>query len=279
MQLRQHLRSHLLRVEWAGLIALIGLVYSGVLRDLFLDCWRDPALSQGLLIPPLALCIAWLRRSRTLAQQAQADNRGLLAVALASVLYLAGRVGAEYFLMRISFIVLLAGMIWTFWGTRRLRSLALPFLLLSTMIPLPKVVYNSLATPLQLLASDVSASIARDLGVTVYREGNVISLAAITLGVEDACSGLTSLSCLLVAGTLLGFLLCTRLPCRALLMGTAIPLAIGVNILRITGTALLADYRPEYAFGFYHSFSGWLVFVLGFFCLYVFAKALHGLLD
>jgi len=147
------------------------------------------------------------------------------------------------------------------------------------MVPLPVIVYNAMSTPLQLLASDIATSLAQGLGVTVYRDGNIINLARISLGVEEACSGLNSLSALMVGGLLLGYLQCTRLRTRTLLFALTIPLSIAVNILRVTGTAVIADYHQEFAMGFYHSFSGWLVFLGGFGILYVLANGLHSVLD
>jgi exosortase len=202
-----------------------------------------------------------------------------LAIGLSAAVLLSGKLGAEFFLMRMSFLILLAGIAWTAWGYPRLRSLALPFVLLTTMVPLPRVVYNSLATPLQLFASDIAASLARELGVTVFRDGNVIALATVTLGVEEACSGLNSLSSLMVGSALLGFMLCTRLRSRVALMALSVPLAIFANVLRIAGTALLADAHPEFAVGFYHAFSGWLLFVVAFCGLYLLARALHAFFD
>jgi exosortase/archaeosortase family protein len=64
-----------------------------------------------------------------------------------------------------------------------------------------------------------------------------------------------------------------------LLVILSVPLAIGVNILRVAGTAVLADYNHELAMGFYHSFSGWLVFVIGFGALYLIAKTVSHFLD
>jgi exosortase len=258
---------------------LIGLLYSRVLASMAYDWWSDPGLSQGFLIPPLAAYIAWIRRAGTLAFPAIPDSRGLLAIGLSAAVLIIGMLGAEFFLMRMSFVILLAGLVWSEWGYSRLRSLALPFFLLITMIPLPRVVYDSLTTPLRLLASDIAASVARALGVAVFRDGNVIALANVTLGVEEACSGLSSLSSLEVGGALLGFLVCTRLRSRLLLITLAIPLAIWANVVRIAGTALLADAHPEFAMGFYHAFSGWLMFVSAFFALYAIARVLHAFVD
>lgn len=250
-----------------------------VLVDMAGDWWNFDAYSQGMLLPPLALYIAWLHRRRIFSYAATPDFRGLLLTTLACFTYLLGRVASEFFLMRISFVILVAGLIWTFWGVQRLRQLAFPLLLLATMVPLPSIVYNSVAAPLQLFASDVAARIAQAFGVSVFRDGNILQLANITLGVAEACSGLNSLSALIVGGVLLGYLLCSGVVSRILVVVSAIPLAIAVNVMRVAGTAMLADYSEEFAMGFYHSFSGWLVFVAGFGLLYVFARLVHALFD
>lgn len=260
-------------------LSLIAVLYSGVIAALVSDWWSDPGASHGLLIPPLALYIAWLRRALTREQAARADSRGLLVVTLACLIFLAGKLGAEFFLSRVSLIVLIAGLLLTFWGLARLKTLTFPLVLLVTMIPLPAIVYNVLASPLQLFASDVSTQLLQAFGMPVYREGNVIHLAETSLGVAEACSGLRSLSSLVVLALLVGFLQTTRLRTRVALFLAAIPIAIGVNVLRVIGTAFLADYNQDLAMGFYHSFSGWLVFLGAFGLLWGVAKAMRFLLD
>jgi exosortase len=250
-------------LQAAIIVVLIAAVYGTVLLDLASDWWNEPSLSQGLLIPPMALYVAWMRRRYTLALPVLPNAWGLLSIAVACAVLLLGKLAAEFFLARISFVLLLAGFVWTFWGSRRLRSLTFPFLLLATMVPLPTLVYNTFALPLQLLASHMATEIARWFGVAVAQDGNVIRLASVSLGVEEACSGLTSLSSLIVASVLLGFLLCERIWARVMLLLLAVPISIAINIVRVTGSAIIADYNPQFALGFYHSFEGWLVFVCG----------------
>src|SRR6185503_8298625 len=97
----------------AVLAALIAVLYTQVLASLANDWWTEPSLSHGLLIPPLALYIAWTRRHLTFGPPARADNRGLWMVAFACLLYILGKLGAEFFLPRMSFVLLLAGLVWT----------------------------------------------------------------------------------------------------------------------------------------------------------------------
>lgn len=259
--------------------SLIGVLFGATLADMAHDWWIVPAYSQGMLLPPLALYMAWVNRHRTLKYDAAPDNRGLLLTSIACCTFLLGSAASEFFLMRFSFIILVTGLIWTFWGIRRLRSLAFPLLLLATMVPLPVLLYNSLAAPLQLLASDIAASVAQSLGISVFRDGNILQLATVSLGVAEACSGLNSLSALVVGSVLLGYMLCNGWIARVLVFIAAAPLAIAVNIVRVAGTAILADYNEEFAMGFYHSFSGWLVFVAGVGLLYGLARLLHALID
>jgi len=266
-------------MQIGSVAALAAALFWRVLLDMAHDWWFEPSLSQGLLLPPLALYIAWIQREKTYAIPAEPDRRGLWLTAFACLLFLAGRLASEFFLMRFSFVVLLAALIWTFWGRPRLYSLTFPMLLLATMVPLPGLVYNSLAAPLQLFASNIATQIAQIARTSVYRDGNIMHLAGMSLGVAEACSGLNSLSALIVGSILLGYLYCSRPATRVSLFLSAIPLAIFVNVLRVSGTAILADYNQEFAMGFYHSFAGWLIFVAGFGLLYVTAWILRAFLE
>jgi len=252
--------------------SLTGLLYFDILVDLANEWWTQPEASYGLLIPPFALYVAYLKKNETLALAAQPASAGLILVAFGCLVLITGKLASEFFLTRISFVLLLAGLVWTFWGFARFRSLAFPLVLLLTMVPPPVIVYNAAAAPLQLLASRIAADAAQVAGISIYRDGNIIHLANTSLGVAEACSGLHSLSALMVASMLLGFLENGSLWARTAVVILSVPLAIAVNVLRVTGTAILADYNPEFAMGYYHAFSGWLVFVLGFALLWLVSK-------
>lgn len=258
---------------------LVCFLFGAALVDMAHDWWIEPAWSQGMLLPPLALYITWISRKQIFVLPVEPDSYGLLLTGFSCFVFVLGKLASEFFLTRISFVILLAGIILTFWGRRRLRALGFPLLLLATMVPLPVMFYNSVAAPLQLFASNAATQIVEALGVTVFRDGNIIQLAGISLGVAEACSGLNSLSALVVGSILLGFLSCSRAVSRAALIAISVPMAIGVNVLRVAGTAILADHNQEFAMGFYHAFSGWLVFVAGFGLLYLCAKGLHFTLD
>ena len=266
-----------LREYWKlGLVAcLVAVLYADIVRKLVTDWGELPGYSHGFLIAPLALYIAWKQRHVVAQVPAAPDLRGLGLVFCACVVYLGGRLAADFFFPRVSLVLLGAGLVWAFWGLGRLKRLAFPFLLLASVIPLPVILYNQLAAPLQLLASRVATDLAQLAGVSVLRDGNIIYLANTSLGVAEACSGLHSLASLTVAGLLLGYLECTRTVTRVVLFLAAVPTAIFFNVMRVTITALLSEHNPEMASGFYHSVSGWLIFLAGFATLMLCGKLLR----
>jgi exosortase len=267
----QDLVSQLSWGAFAVLGGLMVLMYWDVVPAMANTWWTDEAYSHGLLIPPLALYVAWLNRDQILAVPAAADSRGILLTGIGCAMHLLGRLGAEFFLTRVSMVVILAGIILTYWGIGRLGQLSFALVLLATMVPIPQIIYNKLAAPLQLFASSVASSTLEIMGIPIFRDGNVMHLSEISLGVAEACSGLRSISSLSVLALVIGYLVCTTVGVRTLLFFMSFPVAIAVNVLRIVITALFAREDPALAEGFFHSFSGWVVFLVGFTFMYAIA--------
>jgi exosortase len=262
-----------------SVVALGAAIYAETLVEVFREWWVSPEESQGLAIVPIAIVVTWLRRHSIAATPSCRTPRGLLLLGVGCMLHLFGKLAAGVYASGLSFVLVLAGIIWTLWGFDRLRSLTLPMLLLIAALPVPSLAAVSLSMPLQLLASRVACWIADQGGIAVYREGNIIHLAGISVGVWEACSGLNSLSALMAGAILLGFLLCRLSLTRMLLCIAVLPISVTANIVRVAGTAILSDWHPVYAMGFYHAFTGWFVFLVGTTGLYGAAIGLRRLFD
>lgn len=248
-----------------ALCAAIGLLYAGVLSSLVRQWATDDNYSHGFFVLPLALYFAWERRAALAAAPFEWSRLGLLLIVGSLVVWLAGLLGSELFLTRVSMIGVIAGTIWFVWGNRHVRILAFPICFLLLMIPLPAIVFNQLAFPLQLIASQVGESTIVAAGIPVLREGNVLHLPARTLEVAEACSGIRSLVSLVMLAVVLGYFTGMGPGGRVALALAAIPIAILANATRVAGTGLAAQWiGPEAAEGFFHSFSGWLMFVVAF---------------
>lgn len=249
-----------------GLVCSVTLVvYLPVLTSLVQQWASDDNYSHGFLVLPFALYFGWLRRRELSALPLQPHWFGLVVVAGSLAVLLAGRLGAELFLARISLIGLIAGSVLFLYGARHFRLLIFPIAFLLLMVPLPAVVFNQLAFPLQLLASSAGEAVLSASGVPVLREGNVLVLPTTTLEVVQACSGIRSLVSLLTLAIILGKLTEPRVWARVALAVLALPVAIAANAARVAGTGLAAEFiSPQAADGFFHEFSGWVMFVVAF---------------
>lgn len=150
-------------------------------------------------------------------------------------------------------------------GWAHVRALAFPLGFLLLMIPLPAIVFNRIAFPLQLLASRFGESCISAANIPVLREGNVLVLANTSLEVAEACSGIRSLVSLITLGLVFGYFADERMWVRTLIVLSTIPVAIVSNGARVAGTGILAHfYGAAAAEGFFHEFSGWVVFIAAF---------------
>jgi exosortase len=201
---------------------------------------------------------------------------GVPLVALGLLELLGGVFGADLFLSRTSFILLTIGLIWTLLGAEMVKRCRFLLFVVFLAIPLPTLILNHITFPLQLQASEVSSTVLPWLGVPVLRDGNVINLPAMPLEVAEACSGIRSLMSLFTVAVIFGYFLERGTLRRSLLAITSVPIAVAANVARIVGTGLCVQYwDPVKAMGFFHEFSGWLMFLVSMTCLY----GVHLLLD
>jgi exosortase len=161
-------------------------------------------------------------------------------------------------------------LVWIFFGWPMLKAVRFPLFVLLLAIPFPAIVFNQITFPLQILASKVASTTLPWMGVPVFREGNVINLPVMQLEVAEACSGIRSLMSLTTLAVIYGYLMERKISVRVLLALASVPIAVAANSLRIVGTGLLVQYwDPDKAQGFFHEFSGWLIFVVSLIMLYL----------
>jgi exosortase len=254
----------------------VALLYGRVLMALAANWQSDASYSHGWVIAPIALALLWRQRDRFRALPLEPSKAGLLVLALSLLLYVTGTLGAELFLVRTSLIGVLAGTLLYAAGWRHLRAAAFPLMFLIFMIPLPAVVFERLAVQLQLVASTLGERMLQALDVSVVRDGNVLRLATVSLEVNEACSGIRSLITLLAVTTLMAYLFETDWPRRIAIAAGALPLAIGLNGIRIAATGLAAlRFGPGVASGAVHEAAGFVVFVVAVGCVCGLHVALH----
>jgi exosortase len=247
------------------LLALsIGWLYAGVLSGLVAEWASSPDASYGIVLASVALLVAWRRRDALVdaidPAGAAAPGAAVLSIGLAC--YLAGQLGADLFLTRISFLLVVTGAVWFLAGRRALRSLTAPLVFLALAVPLPSLVAGALTLPLQLTASRVAEASLTTMGVAVFRDGNVLELPSTALEVAEACSGLRSIISLAAISVLLAWTEPTLLR-RIAIVALSLPVAIVMNGFRIAATGVACEtWGPKAASGSWHTFSGWITFVV-----------------
>ena len=248
---------------------VLGAIYKDVLAGLVLDWWNDPNYSHGFLVPFFSAYLVWDKRGELRTLPVTGSWLGFPLLLAGIALLLLGVVGAEDFLVRSSLIVVLAGLVWMHLGSELFRRLLFPLAFLFFMIPPPFIVFNSIAFPLQGIAAGNATWALDTLGVPVLRDGNVLHLARLTLGVTEACSGIRSLISLLALAVAWAHLAIPGMVSKALFVASAVPITIVANAARVVLTGIIGQWLGvEYATGFFHTFSGWLVFVAAAVCLF-----------
>jgi exosortase len=272
-------QSSLQRHSWwqaAVIVLLVGWLYAPILFHLAKQWSNDPNFSHGFFVPAFSLFVLWQNRARLARQPSQPSFWGLLIVAVALAVLVIGVLGAELFLSRVSLLLLIAGLVIFFRGWHFFRAVLFPWAFLFLMIPVPAILFTQITFPLQIFASKLAAFLLPILGVPVLREGNVINLPAMPLEIAEACSGIRSLLSLAALAIIYGYLSEPRIWIRVTLALTSIPIAVAANSLRIVGTGLLVQYwDPAKAEGFFHTFSGWLVFVVSLGMLFLVHRLLQ----
>ncbi len=259
----------------AIIVACLVILYFSVLQGLVSDWLRLPDFSHGFLIPIVSFYFVYERRKELSALNRSSNWIGLPLFLFGIVLLLLGNLATEYFTMRFSILVVLGGVILFLLGREFFKTLLFPIVFLIFMIPIPSVLMDRITFPMQLFASKVAAKSLYLVGIPALREGNIILLANTSLEVAEACSGIRSLISLLALSVVFAYFSQKTTLKRVLLVLSTFPIAIIANAARVTGTGILAHhYGDKVAQGFFHGFSGWILFVVAFACLFLLGAVL-----
>ncbi len=266
--------------------AALAFLFANVLVKLGFDWWTDENYSHGLLVPFVIGFIIW---SEFDALKTAVENPrvrfGFAVMIFTLLMLLAGTLGAELFIQRISLVVMLVGITLYFFGAKILQLLVVPFALLLFAIPIPQIIFNKIAFPLQIYASQIAVWGIRLFAIPTVRKGNVFEILPqgatqiIALEVVEACSGIRSLMTLVSLALILAYF--TRgknhdpnygwknyfksldFGRTIILMLSAVPIAVLTNSFRVTMTGVATFYYGKKALTpFWHDLSGWLVYLV-----------------
>lgn len=242
--------------------AIIFYLYWSVVPRL-LTFWERPDYSHAYMIPFLIVWIFWNEKRKLAAAANDGYKLGYLFLAATAGLFIVGSFGGILALVFMSMWTLLLALLGFFYGDRGLKVLWPLALTAFFAIPWPAFVFRTISFQLRLLSSYLSELMLRAISIPVFREGNIIDLGLIQLEVVDACSGLRYLLPSILMAILAGWLFLKRPLMRGILVFMSVPVAVFANAFRIMITGILCRwFGPAMAEGFFHDFSGWLVYVI-----------------
>ncbi len=246
------------------MLAALLYLYFPILQNLAHDWDTNDNYSHGYFIPVLSLYLIYSIKDDLRKLPVKTNIIGLFLLFLGLAQLIIAKAGSEFFLQRTSLIPVLGGIVLFCLGFSFFKKLLLPIVYLIFMVPLPAIIWNKIAFPMQLFGSFLTEKVVTLMGIPLFREGNVLHLASTTLEVVDACSGLRSLTTLFALSAVFAILSSHKTWQKWVLFFAAAPIAIFANITRLSATALLASkYGSDVAQGFLHDFSGLVVFAVG----------------
>jgi len=247
----------------AASLAALGIYYHDVAAQLAVRWWNDPNYSHGFFVPLFSLYFLWERRRELAEVRWRWSALGLPVILAAAVVRVFSHLVFSPYLAGVSLVMMLGGMVLFCMGRRMARKLWLPIAFLFLMLPLPAPVYEAIALPLQRFAAIFATRALYTVGIPVLREGNIIHFAGKSLEVAQACSGMRLLVGFVAMGIAVAHLSKQPLWHKAVLVASTFPIAILANAVRVAGTGILYHtVGEEAAEGFFHAFSGWLLFVI-----------------
>ena len=259
-------------VAWFGLFHFLGNSTFGYVETDSLFGWMNWVYegnadeAHGQLIPFVVVVLLWMKRKEIIESPKKVWLPALALVLFCLVSHYFGYVIQQTRLSLIGFFAGLYGLVGLFFGPAMMRRIFFPYFLFAFCMPLGSM-GQELTVPLRGISAVIASFFAKDmLGIEVMRVGTQIfdSTGTIKFDVAAACSGIRSLITIIALTTIYGFITFKAYWKRALIISTAIPLAVAGNVIRITGVIIIAEAFGQEAGMTFHDWAGFFTFTLAF---------------
>ena len=233
------------------------------------DRWtvRDSYYGHGCLIPLVSLYWLYQKRDLFLTPSGQTGTGGLYLILVGAVTQIASYFLRFYFLSAFSFVLVLMGIVFFYFGGQVFKKTWFPLAFLFLMVPLPLLVIAQVTLKMKFFVSQISAGIVNFMGIAAARHGSYIYTPHAVLVVGDPCSGLRSFLAFFTLGFVFAYDEKLTFGKKAVLVFSGLPLAIISNVVRVTFLTLVGEiYGMQYTGpeSKVHDASGIGVFILAF---------------
>jgi len=241
---------------------LLAVIYYSSLKWLVIVDWNREDYNYAYLIPLIFIYLLWEKRKVINETPSINSWVSILLLCFGLIIFWLGELSGEFFTLYISFWIVIVSLFWLHLGWQKIKKIAFPLIFLLSMFPLPHFLYKNVTFSLQLISTKLGVGLLHLYGMSAYREGNIIDVGFTQLQVVEACSGLRYVFPLLILSILIAYFYKDRLWKSLIIILSSIPISIIMNSLRIAITGILYElWGARVAEGFFHGFSGWLIFI------------------
>ena len=270
MKVREiHIRVGLFAVSLLAMLLGYHLLLMNHAPAIFNDTLED--MSYGWYVPVFSLYVVWSERRKIMEAVGDPSLWGLLLIVPFAFAGFLGARGTQVRLEIVGFVGMLIGLVWTMFGVKTMKTILFPALFLLFCLPLHT--YLDLVTiHLRLLAVSIAQEALQGCGVEIIREGTMLvsPTGAFSIDVAEPCSGMRSLFAMMALTAAYSYFTQPTWFRRGLLFALAIPIAVLGNVSRILSiVAIAATCSSDFATGFYHDYSGYVVFLVAVFLMVV----------
>lgn len=276
---------HIKMIKFSILLILFFCVYYPIQSELIHVWLEDSNNSHGLLVPFAFGYFVYQKKEglksyitgkNSPKPNLWVDSIGLTIFIVSLSMYVLFYIGHIAFVSRVLMLLSFISLIWYYFGLRLINILLFPLLFLFFMVPMPVSFTSYITLPMQTFATNMSVSLISIFSIPLVQEGHLVHFSTCTIEVANACSGIRSLVSMVMLGTMFAYMTKKNNFKRIVILLFSPAIAILANVMRITGTGLLANsYGDKVAKGFVHEISGILVFGFGFIILFALFKLLN----
>ena len=267
----------------AVVLAALGWGFQAMLLHHAPDMFRAEIedMSFGWYVPLFSLYVLWTERAKVRASLGAPSWGGLVFALPFLALGFLGVRGVQLRFEIVAFVGLIIAVPWAFFGRATAKAVLFPALFLLFCIPLATFL-DVVTVHLRLLASSTAFAVARGLGADIVQQGTMVGAAdgSFAIDVADPCSGLRSLFALMALTAGYAYFTQPTWPRRGILFAASVPIAILGNVARILSIVLVANYASsDFATGFYHDYSGFVVFAVAILLMVATGEAITKLFE
>ncbi len=295
---------------WHGVAALV-LVVLGLIvtwdawADIFLIAVNDEESSHILLVPIIAVWLAWVRRERLRYCYPVGQEIGPLIIFGGAVISVIGYYNAIQAFWHAGSVVIVIGCLVTAAGIDVVRRFLPAFIILAFLVPVPGFIRQQIALPLQQHLAVLTQNVFVVFGEDVGRNGNMLIINGVEVAIAEACNGLRMVFALVMVSFAFAFGTPLRGYVRLLIIGASLISAMFCNVIRMIPTVwlfgangdsgiewlvftilrgmhtlllplgLAHPYENQLEAHFFHDVAGWIMLVFAFLLLMAIIRILR----